>query len=123
MNRLGIYLLASLLFVFGAIVEFAIVLMAKQKVDNTMSMTNFKQPGHISKLRPKSKIIEVSEQTEISFANQRKDGYITAPQIVDQPNFCKNMPAYRKTDIIAFVLFNVVYVCFISVYFIVCFSY
>ena len=123
MNRLGIYLLASLLFVFGAIVEFAIVLMAKQKVDNTMSMTNVKQPGHISKLRPRSKIIEVSEQTEISSANQRKDGYITAPQIVDQPNFSKNMPAYRKADIIAFVLFNFVYICFISVYFIVCFSY
>ena len=123
MNRLGIYLLASLLFVFGAIVEFAIVLMAKQKDDNTMSMSNVKQPGHNSKLRPKAKIIKVSEQTGISSDNQWKNGYITATRIVDQQTFCKNMPAYRKTDIIAFVLFNVVYVCFISVYFIVCFFY
>ena len=123
MNRLGIYLLASLLFVFGAIVEFAIVLMAKQKVDNTMSMSNIKKPGHNSKLIPKAKIIKVSEQTGISSDNQWKDGYIRATKIVDQQNFFKNMPAYRKTDIIAFVLFNVAYVCFISVYFIVCFSY
>ena len=123
MNRLGIYLLASLLFVFGAIVEFTMVLMAKQKVDNTMSMSNVKQPGYNSKLRPKAKIIKVSEQTGISSDNQWKDGFITATQIFDQQNFCKSMPAYRKTDIIAFVLFNVVYICFIFVYFMVCFSY
>ena len=97
--------------------------MAKQKVDNTMSMSNIKKPGHNSKLIPKAKIIKVSEQTGISSDNQWKDGYIRATKIVDQQNFFKNMPAYRKTDIIAFVLFNVAYVCFISVYFIVCFSY
>ena len=106
MNRLGLYLLTSLLFVVGGMTEFAIVLLAKQKMDwnetdvatdSKASMTSFKQTGtHLN----------VNHRYKNTTAYRQKSS--------------TKMPLYRKTDVIAFVLFNSFYALFIFIYFIIC---
>ena len=114
MNRLGMYLLMSLLLVFGTMLEFVMVLIIKQKLDQS------------------KKSIEDNDK-RFSENEERFGEYIkkaSVPEIVDQhvtPNlkthiltFSKDMPSYRKIDIIAFLLLSGFFLCFNFVYFIVC---
>ena len=114
MNRLGMYLLVSLLLVFGTMLEFSMVLMIKQKLDK--SKKSMDENG---------KLFAAKEERFVE--NIKK---ASVPEMVDQhvtPNlkthilmFSKDMPSYRKIDIVAFFLFSGFFLCFNIVYFIVC---
>ena len=106
MNRLGLYLLTSLLFVVGGMTEFAVVLLTKQKmdwdetdvaIDSEASMSSFKKTGTHCKVNPK---IQNLKKYQLKSSTK--------------------MPLYRKTDVFAFVLFNSFYVIFIFIYFFIC---
>ena len=114
MNRLGMYLLMSLLLVFGTMLEFVMVLIIKQKLDQ-------------SKKSIEENDKRFSENEERFGENIKKT---SVPKMVDQHvttnlkthilTFSKDMPSYRKIDIVAFFLFNGFFLCFNFVYFIVC---
>ena len=52
-----------------------------------------------------------------------KDEYLNLSQILSYLTLPKSIPPYRKTDIIAFILFSAFYLCFNVIYFAVCINY
>ena len=114
MNRLGMYLLMSLLLVFGTMLEFVMVLIIKQKLDQSKKSIDENDK-------------RFSENGERFGENIRK---ASVPKMVNQHvttnlkthilTFSKDMPSYRKIDIVAFFLFSGFFLCFNFAYFIVC---
>ena len=73
------------------------------------------------KRRSSMKIDDIREEDDT--ANDGMTEESLAPnQILDYLTPSKNMPSYRKTDIIAFFLFSGFYVLFNIIYFAICMS-
>ena len=103
---LGVYILVSLVFVFGTMVEFAAVLVAKQRVDWN---ENAKEKNNrIFVKKPETHVVE----------NQDND--LKTNNIFDKCKLTKDIPPYRKMDVFSFVVFSGLYLCFNFVYFVTC---
>ena len=103
---LGVYILISLTFVFGTMVEFAAVLVAKQRVDWNENA------------KEKSNRIFVQKQEKDGAGNQ--DDNLKNNHIFDKCKLTKDMPPYRKMDVLSFVVFSDLYICFNFIYFVTC---
>ena len=132
MNRLGLYLLMSLLLVFGTMVEFSAVLIIKQKLDwdkkamdrkeqKTMIRSSSVQENthSVSKIMTNEDLEEKRKTADIEIIDQ----HIPSNPILRHLTFSKDIPSYRKIDIISFVLFSCFYFCFNFIYFIYCIHY
>ena len=117
----------SLLLVFGTMVEFSIVLMIKQKSDKIKKSIDENDKLFTEKIERFGENIKKVSKSK-TYGNSTKQR--TVPEMVDQhvtPNrithiliFIKDMPSYRKIDVMAFFLFSSFFLCFNFVYFIVC---
>ena len=106
MNLLGVYILVSLVFVFGTMVEFAAVLVAKQRADWNENA------------KEKNNKIFVKKPETHGAGNQ--NGNLKISHIFDKCKLTKDMPSYRKMDVLSFVVFSGLYLCFSFVYFVTC---
>ena len=110
-------------------VEFSMVLMAKQKFDWDSKGNEGNAKGSMLKAK------EAFKQSKRSFSTDMKDERIEKSRIsgdgmngeslmldqfLDYLTPSQNMPPYRKTDIIVFIVFSVFYFCFNLIYFVVC---
>ena len=109
-------------------VEFTIVLIAKQKLDwdiktsdeNNKKLTlKPKEAFQDLKRRSSMKIDDIKEGDETCNDGMTEDS-LGPIQILDYLTPSKNIPSYRKTDIIAFFLFSGFYLLFNVIYFVVC---
>ena len=107
-------------------VEFSVVLIAKQKHDwDSKATDNKDRPKSLSRREAfkdvdvRSKINEINEANEAN-GDDSIDVNLTPNQILDYLTISKNMPHYRKTDIIALILFNTFYIIFNIIYFVIC---
>ena len=129
LNRLGVHLLTSLLLVFGTLVEFSVILIAKQRSDWN------KQPcdANDNNCESKSKLAWISnnhttvpdctrelQKTNENAEKEMKNQFLELNPILNHITSSKNIPSYRKVDIIAFILFTGFYLCFNLIYFYVC---
>ena len=123
--------MVSILLVFGTMIEFTIVLIAKQKLD--WDGKNIKDNDKKSTLKPKEAFPDLKRRSSIKMIddirpvdNTTNDGMteesLAPNQILDYLTSSTNMPSYRKTDIIAFFLFSGFYVLFNIIYFAICMS-
>ena len=132
LNRLGVYLLTSLLLVFGTLVEFSVVLIAKQRLDWKKKSSDANDKNYESKLKlawQSNKHTNVPDCTrELQNANENsenemKNQFLELSQMLNGIASSENIPSYRKVDIIAFILFTGFYLCFNLIYFHVCINY
>ena len=124
--------MTSLLLVFGTLVEFSVVLIVKQRLDwnSKPCDANDKNCESKSKLAWKSyehttipdSTRELQKANENS-KNEMKNQFLELSQILNHITFSKNIPSYRKVDIVAFIGFSVFYLCFNLIYFCVCINY
>ena len=114
MNRLGMYLLMSLLLVFGTMLEFVMVLIIKQKLDQ--SKKSIEENDKLF-LENEEKFGENIKKASVS---ETVDQHVTPNLKTHILTFSKDMPSYRKIDIVAFFFFSGYFLCFSFVYFIVC---
>ena len=121
--------MTSLLLVFGTMVEFSAVLMAKQRDEWKKKATEKDNKEHTSK--NKQAWTNSNDKSATEYFRKIKDpDDVTGVQILDQFSiidqilnnfaFDKNMPPYRKVDIIAFFFFTGFYLCFNLIYFYLC---
>ena len=119
---MGLYILISLVFVFGTMVEFAGVLIVKQRMDwneKTMEKTikvlngKAKKSGNESKLNLKMN----------SAGMENKFRFLKPSHFIDSCKLTKDIPSYRKVDVLSFVLFSGFYICFNFIYFHICVQY
>ena len=112
-------------------VEFTIVLMAKQKLDwdsktiddNEKKSTLKRKEAFLDlKRRSSMKIDDIREGDDTANHGRTEDS-LAPIQISDYLTLSKNMPPYRKTDIIAFFLFSGFYLLFNVIYFVICVHY
>ena len=110
-------------------VEFSAVLMAKQR-DEWMKKTaekDYKEymskdkrtwtnPNDKSATEYFRKIKEADDNTDVQILDQ----FSKMGQILNYFTLDKNMPPYRKVDIIAFFVFTGFYFCFNLIYFYLC---
>ena len=61
----------------------------------------------------------VAEKDNVDDTEMKEDFVMKNP-ILDHFTISKNMPRYRKIDIMAFILFSGFYICFNFVYFVIC---
>ena len=106
LNLLGVYILISLTFVFGTMVEFAAVLVAKQRADWNENAKEKNNRIFVKKL----------ETHETGHQN----GNLEKSHFFDKCKLTKDMPPYRKMDVLSFVVFSGLYLCFNFIYFITC---
>ena len=122
----------SLLLVFGTMVEFSVVLIVKQKLDWNKTAVDRKEEkimirtlktqennNSVAKVKKNVDMEEKRSITDIEIIDQ----YMTSSPILRHLTFSKDMPSYRKIDIISFVLFSCFYFCFNFIYFIYCIHY
>ena len=97
-------------------VEFAGVLIVKQRMDwNEKTMekktkvlnVKAKKPGNESELNLKMNKDRITN----------KFGFLTPSHFIDNCKLIKDIPSYRKVDVLSFVLFSGFYICFNFVYF------
>ena len=126
------YLLTSLLLVFGTLVEFSVVLIVKQRLDwNSKSCdANDKNCESKSKLAWKSnehttapdstrELQKANENSE----NEMKNNFLELSKVLSHITSSKNIPSYRKVDIVALIGFTGFYLCFNLIYFYICMTY
>ena len=103
-------------------VEFAGVLIVKQRMDwNEKTMENktkvlnvkAKKPGNESELNLKINKVGI----------KNKFGFLKPSHFIDNCKLIKDIPSYRKVDVLSFVLFSVFYICFNFIYFHICIKY
>ena len=124
--------MVSLLLVFGTMVEFSVVLVAKQKYDwDCKAIDSNGKPWTIRvqesydarKTNSNIETISQIEGKDNMSAIKTNDEHLTPSQILNHLTLSENMPPYRKTDIVAFILFSSFYLCFNIIYFVVCINY
>ena len=127
LSALGLYLLVSLLFVFGTMVEFAGVLIVMQKLelDTNASKgnenrrrpeTSFEEKESvcihtISKVEPIDDVMQDSE-------TRRGRGTLNRRSRVNHPGYFNALPRTTKIDFVAFFVFIFSYFIFNCIYFI-----
>ena len=113
-------------------VEFSVVLVAKQKHDWDGKTINESNKRFMLRVQEACKDLKVNSSIETISQVKGKDDisdngmngdYLTPSQIQNHFTLSKNMPPYRKTDIFAFILFSCFYLCFNIIYFVVCLNY
>ena len=98
--------MVSLVFVFGTMVKFAAVLVAKQQVDWN---ENAKEKNNrIFVKKPETQVVK------------NQDDNLKTSNIFDKCKLTKDIPPYRKMDVLSFVVFSGLYLCFSFVYFVTC---
>ena len=103
-------------------VEFAAVLMAKQRMDWNENTKDNKKG--VLMIKPKKyRIDPKSDEGSTDNETGNKDGIIKSKHILDNCKLTKDMPPYRKMDVISFVLFSGLYICFNVIYFVTCLKY
>ena len=125
---MGRYILTSFLFVFGTMVEFAIVLVGKQKGDWDNKALKLKGKNtkvrltHSGKqcrsLTSIGKVDPVEDENNVSKTTKEEEITNTVLAI-ERLAFLKEMPRTTKVDFIAFAIFNISYVMFNIIYFVV----
>ena len=103
-------------------VEFAVVLMAKQRMD-----WNEKSEGKNNKVfsvRSRNSGIDLKiDASKTDVTSEKQNTVQITDHILDNCKLTKDMPPYRKMDVLSFVLFTGLYFCFNFVYFIICTKY
>ena len=103
-------------------VEFAAVLMAKQRMDWNENTEDKKH--EILMIKPKKYKIDLpSDGGNTVDDTGKKDGIVKSKNILENCKLTKDMPPYRKMDVISFVLFSGLYICFNLIYFVTCLKY
>ena len=127
MNALGYYLVISLFFVFGTVVEFALVLIVKQKLEwdgyfsggandgwkleRSPQENNFRCPNNVVNIDAIEEVVNDTNTTNEREMQQRR-------LRVQQLRFSKTLPLTTKIDFLAFLIFNFGYFIFNCIYFI-----
>ena len=123
--------MTSLLLVFVTLVEFSVVLIAKQRLDWKKKSSDANK-NYESKLKfawQSNKHTNVPDCTRElqkaneSSENEKENQFLELSQILNHITSSKNIPFYRKVDIVAFILFTGFYLCFNLIYFHVCINY
>ena len=113
-------------------VEFSVVLVAKQKydwdyktIDSNAKPLTIKVQECYDDRKTNSNIGAISqiEGKDNMSAIETYGEHLTPSQILNHLTLSENMPPYRKTDIVAFILFSSFYLCFNIIYFVVCINY
>ena len=103
-------------------IEFATVLMAKQRMDwneNTKDSKN-----EVVMIKPKKYRIDLQSYGGNTVDDTgNKGGIIKSNDILENCKLTKDMPPYRKMDVISFVLFSGLYILFNFIYFVSCLKY
>ena len=116
LNALGAYLLISLLFVFGVMVEFASVLFYKQKMEWYLKLPKkFDMAQNIDKMQSRYQTKQGNLKSRKIGRNKRKIEPITLMDSRHQIQ--KIMAITTKIDYVAFVLFTFSYFIFNLIYF------
>jgi hypothetical protein len=123
---LGRFILASFLFVFGTMVEFAVVLVGKQKGDWNHKASKMKEKHPIFRSKHSEKQsqcltsigkVEPTEGAKSVSKTTKKQEITNAALAVDRFTFLKEMPRTTKVDFTAFAIFNISYAMFVIIYF------
>ena len=110
-------------------VEFSVVLLIKQKFDwdeNAMKkdtkqfLSNGKRGEKDLRIGSKIQVIEDMEKEDKVDDTEMRGDFVMKNLILDNITILKNMPHYRKIDIMAFILFCGFYTCFNFIYFVIC---
>ena len=112
MNLLGMYLLMSMLFVFGAMVEFTVVLIEKQIAESqylrpksTSYDMKTKTGGEKGRLGILCRRRKVGENRKNNVETEKKKKH----EYRNTVDFLMKMPRVMKIDFAAFLLFNVLF--------------
>ena len=111
-----------MIFVFGTMVEFAGVLMAQQRTD--WNKKEKKKENRVFMTRN----TKIDNDTQLDDANTNTiigncSDLLKMIHIIHLCQLTRNMPPYRKIDVLSFVVFIFLYVAFNFVYFLVCIKY
>ena len=117
--------MSSLLFVFGTMVEFALVLIDKQKNDwkQSTKTENIDTETEIELIHSQDKEIiqkcagKVAPSETSDFRETGRNEMEKRCNILQRFMCFKEMPRSSKLDGVAFVIFNVCYIFFIIIYF------
>ena len=115
LNPLGRYILVALLFVFGAMVEFAFVLMVKQKMDwyNNCNGLEGNQKRIARCERSFQNVWHANQDLNLTQAINEK----YESQDSSKVTFLENIPLTSKIDYTAFIVFIISYLLFNVIYF------
>ena len=103
-------------------VEFAVVLMAKQRADwNEKARANNNKI--FVKNQKKSDMNSQMDESSDDTGPANRDNIPKNDHILDNFKLTKEMPPYRKMDVASFVVFTGLYFCFNYVYFVICVKY
>ena len=103
-------------------VEFAGVLIVKQRMDwNEKTMEK-----KTKVLNVKAK--KIGKESELNLkmnkaAIKSKFDFLKPSRFIDNCKLIKDIPSYRKVDVLSFVLFSGFYICFNFIYFHICVKY
>ena len=112
LDALGIYILCALCFVFGSLVEFAIVMILSQrsmsdaKIGSSKTMSN---KTHHNDPACRSVALRFRSKTDPSGREQYKD---TMNGAKTKTNLKTNLPFYMVIDVVAFWLYLFLYLIF-----------
>ena len=123
LNALGSYILVTLLFVFGTILEFAFVLIIEQKRIRSMNEKKMNEKenefestteeNHVRCRRSTKSIRKVQYHVEFTRETEkRKDN-----QHLESNSFYQSMQLTTKIDYAAFIIFVILYITFNVIYF------
>ena len=104
MNALGAYLLISLSFVIGTMIEFAVVLFIKRQVDRRKT-SSLGQPSRAARIC--SMKIQALQAMEVEYLKRNTKADMEAYTFTD------------KIDFVAFSFFNISFIMFNIIYFII----
>ena len=123
LNALGVYILVTLLFVFGTILEFAFVLIIEQNMTRSMNEKKMIEKENefethseekYARCRRSSKgIRRVQDHVEFN----RETEWRNDIQQLDSNTIYQSMPLTTKIDYAAFIIFVILYITFNIIYF------
>ena len=124
LNGLGTYILVALLFVFGTMVEFAFVLIIKQKIDRSKDGTETRTNRNL--LQNHGEVKSASCGRRAQYISPSKDD-VKSKQSTKLNNnnnqgnakliIFKGVPLTAKIDYLAFIIFVILYLIFNIIYF------
>ena len=114
MNALGVYLLTSLLFVFGTMIEFAFILLTKRIEDENCTKPG-KEKEKAAKLGAPFTQVSPLDEGNGNTTKETEDGekYETGMKLI---SIIKFLPSASKLDFVAFITFFLAYAVFNLVY-------
>ena len=123
LNALGVYILVTLLFVFGTIIEFAFVLIIEQNRirsinEKKMNEKENKLEAQMAENRVRCRTItksirQVQDHVEFTPETEQRN----TVQHLENNSFNQSMPLTTKIDYAAFIIFVVLYITFNIIYF------